>query len=125
MNFSAIPFKTLYGKILRLPLRLIPKNMKLPILQGKLRGEKWIVGSSNHGCWLGSYEYKQRILFEKTIIRGSVIFDIGAHVGFYTLLASKLVGPKGKVFALPAGSPEHPLFKRTPSDKSMSECKSD
>lgn len=30
---------------------------------------------------------------------GSVVFDLGAHVGFHTLLASVLVGSKGKVFA--------------------------
>ena len=30
---------------------------------------------------------------------GSVVFDIGAHVGFYTLLSSVLVGTVGKVFA--------------------------
>jgi FkbM family methyltransferase len=87
------------GRVLRFPLDFIPKETQVPILQGKLRGKKWIVGSSNHGCWLGSYEYKKQIIFEKTIIRESVVFDLGANVGFYTLLASVLVGPSGKVFA--------------------------
>lgn len=99
MNFSAIPYRSLYGKALRFPLRFIPPNMKLPILQGKLRGKRWIVGSSTHDCWFGSYEYEKRIIFEKTVTDGSIVFDIGAHVGFYTLLASVLVGPSGKVFA--------------------------
>jgi FkbM family methyltransferase len=69
------------------------------ILQGPLRGKKWIVGSSNHGCWLGSYEYEKRRLFERALREGFTVFDVGAHVGFYTLLASVLVGAKGKVFA--------------------------
>jgi hypothetical protein len=99
MNFSGISKNTPTGKLLRLPLRLIPPEMKMPILQGKLRGFKWIVGSSNHGCWLGSYEWEMRRLFEETVKEGSIVFDIGAHVGFYTLLASALVGPTGKVFA--------------------------
>lgn len=30
---------------------------------------------------------------------GSVFFEIGAHVGFYTLLVSSLVSDNGKVFA--------------------------
>ena len=34
-----------------------------------------------------------RRVFEATIQEHSVVFDIGAHVGFYTLLASTLVGP--------------------------------
>jgi FkbM family methyltransferase len=99
MNFSGISDKSLAGRILRLPLRVIPQETALPILQGKLRGLKWIAGSSNHGCWLGSYEYDKRKAFERTVAEGSVVYDIGANVGFYTLLASVLVGPKGKVFA--------------------------
>ncbi len=71
----------------------------MPILQGRLRGMSWIAGSSNHGCWLGSYEYDKRRVFEKTLTEGSVVLDIGAHVGFYTLLASVLVGPRGRVVA--------------------------
>ncbi|CAN1210585.1 Methyltransferase FkbM family protein [Tumidithrix helvetica PCC 7403] len=99
MNFSGIPNQSLLGKILRLPLRLLPANLIVPILQGKLRGQKWITGSSNHGCWLGSYELDKRLLIEQTIQEGKVFIDLGAHVGFYTLLASKLVGEHGKVFA--------------------------
>ena len=87
------------GKLLRLPLRFIPPDAVVPILQGRLRGQKWIVGSSNHGCWLGSYEWDKRVAFEHVVGDGGVVFDIGAHVGFYTLLASVLVGPSGKVIA--------------------------
>ena len=99
MNISGISDKSLAGKALRLSLRLIPPDMVLPILQGKLRGFKWIVGSSNHGCWLGSYEHHKRKAFERMVTTGSVVFDIGANVGFYTLLAAVLVGSKGMVFA--------------------------
>jgi len=57
------------------------------------------VGSSNHGCWLGTYELNHQILFEKLVKEGDVIFDVGAHVGFYSLLGSVLVGGKGQVVA--------------------------
>lgn len=99
MNISAISNNNLVGKMLRFPLRLIPNGILVPILQGKIKGKRWIVGSSNHGCWLGSYEYRKRLIFEKLIASGDVVFDIGAHVGFYTLLASVLVGSQGKVYA--------------------------
>lgn len=99
MNFSGISGQTFLGRLLRYPLKFIPRRMKIPILQGRLRGKKWIAGSSTHGCWLGSYEYDQRILFEQLVTEGSVVFDLGAHVGFYTLLAAVLVGPRGKVYA--------------------------
>jgi len=99
MNLSGISDKSLLGKVLRFPLRLIPPQTVLPIMQGRLKGKKWIAGSGNHGCWLGSYEYAKRIVFERTVRENSVVFDVGAHVGFYTLLASVLVGPRGRVFA--------------------------
>lgn len=99
IDFSSISSKTMIGQVLRFLLKLIPKDMVLPVLQGKLRGKKWIVGSGNYGCWLGSYEYKKRILFETIVTKGSTVFDIGANVGFYTLLASILVGDNGKVYA--------------------------
>lgn len=99
MNFSGISNQTVMGKLMRLPLRLIPSQMRVPILQGRLKGKRWIAGARNHGCWLGSYEYDKQVLFEKIVTEGSIVFDVGAHVGFYTLLASVLVGPKGRVFA--------------------------
>jgi FkbM family methyltransferase len=99
MNFSGVAEKTLIGRLLRFPLKFIPPETRMPILQGRLRGKRWTVGSCSHGCWLGSYEYQKRIVFEKTVTQGSVVFDIGAHVGFYTLLASVMVGSNGRVFA--------------------------
>jgi len=100
INFSGmISYSSIIGRLLRLPLRLIPSGTVIPILQGKSKGNKWIVGSGNHGCWFGSYEYRKQILFAETITPGSVVYDIGAHVGFYTLLAARLVSPGGKVFA--------------------------
>jgi len=89
--------KTSIGKLLRIPLRLIPQGTQLPVLSGPLKGKKWIVGSSVHGCWLGNYEKEIQTIFQKHLSPGKVAFDIGANVGFYTLLASTLVGTTGKV----------------------------
>ncbi|MCL4541897.1 MAG: FkbM family methyltransferase [Chloroflexi bacterium] len=71
----------------------------VPILLGKLRGKRWITGSHIHGCWLGVYELAKRRVFERMVKPGMVVFDIGANAGFYTLLASTLVGEGGKVYA--------------------------
>ena len=99
MNLSSISSQTVLGRLLRLPLRMIPGNMVLPILQGALRGKKWVSGSGHHGCWLGSYEYDKQRLFARSVSPGEVVFDIGAHAGFYTLLASTLVGRAGRVIS--------------------------
>lgn len=100
MDFSRIGARSLAGKVLRQPLKLIPKSAKMPILQGRLRGKKWIAGSStNHGFWLGTREHKQRRIFEDTVSEASVVYDVGAHVGFYSLLASVITGPGGSVYS--------------------------
>jgi hypothetical protein len=99
VNFSAVPANTWAGRVLRWPLNLIPEGITVPIVQGSLRGKKWIVGSSNHGCWLGSYEYTKQRLFEELVSPGDVVYDVGANVGFYTLLAAVLVGQSGRVVA--------------------------
>lgn len=85
-------------KLMQLPLRLFRPGMTMPVLSGRLRGKKWIVGSSPHSCWLGTYEREKQALFSKTVSRKSTVFDIGGNVGFYTLLASRRVGRRGKVF---------------------------
>jgi FkbM family methyltransferase len=87
------------AKLIRWPLHLIPPDTIVTLRQGRLRGQRWIVGSYNHNCWIGTYESRKRTVFEAIVKPESVVFDIGAHVGFYTLLASVLVGDQGKVFA--------------------------
>lgn len=99
MNFSGLSSQSLLGRTLRLPLRLIPENVWLPILQGPLRGRRWIAGSSDHGCWLGSYEYEKQRAFARFIKPGNVIYDLGANTGFYSLMAAVLTGPAGRVAA--------------------------
>lgn len=99
MNFSGIKSSGPFGKLLRWPLRLVPRAATVRIMQGPLRGKKWIVGASNHGCWLGSYEYEKQMAFCREVKQGSVVYDLGANVGFYSLLASTLAGKEGMVFS--------------------------
>jgi FkbM family methyltransferase len=99
MNFSGFDHRSWFGKALRLPLRLLPAAMVMNIWQGPLRGKKWVVGSFNHGCWLGTYEFAKQQRVAAAVKPGDVFFDVGAHVGFYSLLASSLVGETGRVFA--------------------------
>lgn len=99
MNQQAISSMTAAGKIARLPLSLIPRDAVVPILRGRLRGKRWIVGSAIHRCWLGFYEFEKQRLIASMVKPGTVFYDAGANVGFYSLLAAGLVGPRGRVFA--------------------------
>jgi FkbM family methyltransferase len=88
MNLSSIPVTSPVGKLLRLPLRIVPKGAVVPVLRGELRGTRWIVGSSTHGCWLGTYEHENQRLFASLVPPNGTVYDIGANVGFYTLIAA-------------------------------------
>jgi len=98
-NISKSDFRSPRGKLLRFPLKLIPEKTVLPILQGPLKGKKWIKGSSINGCWLGTYELDKQVLFSKYVKPGTIVFDVGANVGLYSLLASVFAGENGKVFS--------------------------
>jgi len=86
------------GRIARLPLSLVPRDAAVSILHGPNRGKQWIVGSGIHRCWLGFFEPQKQKLISRAIRSDTVFYDVGANVGFYTILGSALVG-NGSVFA--------------------------
>jgi len=57
------------------------------------------MGVSARLITLGGREPVETDLFRSLITKGSVVVDIGANVGYYTLLASDLVGDCGTVVA--------------------------
>lgn len=87
--------------------------MRLPIVAGRLRGRWWLPESRGKvlRVLLGTYEEEQTRLFEETIRPGSTVLDVGAHVGYYTLLSSVLVGDGGSVWAFEP-HPENCAFLR-------------
>lgn len=91
--------KSIVKAAVRLPLRAIPKGTVVPVLSGQLRGTRWVVGQGTNGCWLGTYEPQTRMWLSSLLGPGRVAFDVGANVGFFTLLASRLVGSSGSVVA--------------------------
>ncbi|MEX0586786.1 MAG: FkbM family methyltransferase, partial [Pirellulales bacterium] len=80
--------------------------VRAPILGGPLRGMTWSPSSRGKllRIFFGTYEREQTRRFVD-LVKSSitqpprVIFDVGACVGYYTLLASRLLGPRGVVYA--------------------------
>ena len=91
---------SLLGRLIRLPFRMIPDFVTLPILTGPLNGMKWVASSSLTSCWLGTYELSLQKTAEKYIRPGMTVYDVGAHVGFFTMFFARLVGNTGIVHAI-------------------------
>lgn len=83
--------------------RLLPKA-PYPVLAGPLKGARFILGSfagasGGASVFLNLSEQEQLSAFARIVKPGYTVFDIGANVGLYTILASKLVGGGGRVAA--------------------------
>lgn len=91
--------ETITGRILRLPLCAVPKSAVVPILSGPARGIKWSTGAGVADFWVGTYETAKAELLARYVKPGGTVYDVGANVGFYSLLVSRLVGPTGRVVA--------------------------
>jgi FkbM family methyltransferase len=82
-------------------MRSLALLARAPIAAGALRGSWWLPTGGGK-VWRvlgGSYERGQTELFRRHVNPGSTVLDLGAHIGYYTLLASRLAGPGGRVFA--------------------------
>jgi len=67
----------------------------------------------------GEYEPYQTLLFNENIKEGDIVFDVGAHVGYYSLISSKAVGNKGKVIACEPSSKNVKLLRKNVADNDL------
>jgi FkbM family methyltransferase len=98
-KLASVPAHSLLGRIIRLPLRLLPANSVIRIKTGVNKGFRWRVGSGVHGYWIGNYEKEKQAVFDGLVKTGANLVDIGANAGFYTLAFSRITGSGGHVWA--------------------------
>ena len=59
------------------------------------------------------YEPNQTEIVKKYVHEGDIVVDIGAHVGYYTLLMAQLVGKNGKVYSFEPDPVNFQLLKKS------------
>jgi len=61
---------------------------------------------------LGVWEPLQTEIVKKIIKNGNIVLDLGANIGYYTLILSKLVGNEGKVYSFEPDPKNFALLKK-------------
>lgn len=88
--------KVMFGKMLpKLPYR---------VLTGPLKGAKIILGAlegegGGATAYFNMMEPTQTAHFSSVVKKGHVVFDVGANVGYYTILGARLAGSQGQIFS--------------------------
>ncbi|HZD57317.1 MAG TPA: FkbM family methyltransferase [Anaerolineales bacterium] len=80
-----------------------PGLTQVRIASGSLRGMRMLLDLRiEKDYWLGTYEPELQLAVKQLVEPGMVAYDIGANVGYITLLFAQAVGTKGRVFAIEA-----------------------
>lgn len=79
--------------------RLGLNNRDVTVRHGVASGLKFNAGAYNLDTALGTYEMPVQEVLAQYLKPKDIFYDIGANVGFFTVVAAKLVGASGKVYA--------------------------
>ncbi len=75
---------------------MMPDSVKIE--EGEVFLDKYDVGSSG-ALAFGAHDPFEVELFRKDVRPGMTVVDMGANIGYYTVIAAGRVGPTGRVFA--------------------------
>ncbi len=112
-----LPFR---GKV-RIFTHVTPRHGIRP---ARLFGSRIEVDLSNfidRMIYMGCYEPLNTYRFRTILKRGMVAVDVGANIGYFTLLAASLVGVSGRVFAFEPWPPNLALLRRFVESNSLSQ----
>jgi FkbM family methyltransferase len=84
--------------------RLAPTGLvEVKVAAGDLAGATILLDMQiDKDYWLGTYEPELQAALRELIPPKAVIFDVGANIGYVSLLLAKAAGEEGKVFAFEA-----------------------
>lgn len=73
----------------------------------------------SRGCLMGEWEASETSYFESRLNKGDVVLDIGANVGWFSLVAAKHIGHQGTVHAFEPRPETNRMLKRTIVDNQL------
>jgi len=78
-----------------------PENSTVKIRHGQAVGLWWRRHHRYvHGYWIGHYELPIQEALKRELKPGHTFFDLGANAGFFSLVAARLVGARGRCVAV-------------------------
>jgi|AntAceMinimDraft_3_1070362.scaffolds.fasta_scaffold17002_2 FkbM family methyltransferase len=96
------------GRVPSAAHRLLNKPFKFKLINGS-KIKLYPKGQISFNIFTNRFEKIEIEIFQKIIKPGMVVVDAGANIGLYSLIASKLIGIKGKVFSF---EPSKETFQR-------------
>ncbi|HUF28288.1 MAG TPA: FkbM family methyltransferase [Gemmatimonadaceae bacterium] len=91
---------------------LVTRRIPVPIMSGVNRSLLWNLASAGSGHASGRRELTRMRVLDALIRPGDTVWDLGAHQGFVTLLASRRVGPSGTVYAFEPAHENRAVLRR-------------
>ncbi len=97
-------FKPLAGLIRDTLNKAAPSGLDVVnIAAGRLEGMPMLLDmQTEKDFWLGTYEPEMQSALGELIKPGMTAYDVGANIGYVTLILAKLTGAHGKVYAFEA-----------------------
>lgn len=97
-------FKPLARLIRRELNRAAPSGLtEMQVAAGDLAGFSLLLDmQTEKDYWLGTYEPDLQSALRELILPGWVVYDVGANIGYVSLLLAKAAGESGRVFAFEA-----------------------
>lgn len=81
-------------------LMLPPNPTQIRVRAGAAAGLRLVIyPRAEKYYWSGLYEPQVQAMIAQHLPRGSVFWDVGAHIGFMSAIAARTVGPAGQVIA--------------------------
>jgi len=75
----------------------------IEVAAGDLKGYQVLLNlKTEKSRWLGTYEPELQTALRQFLRPGSSVYDVGANIGYISLLMAHNIGPSGKVFAFEA-----------------------